>query len=109
MEPMRVTKSVRRIVALRRDEHGHTLPVILYEKRGKNRGERRTSRLFRPAEKMTRRWAEGYRAAADSYLARHNRSNGKKKDGWMRDYAYNVMKATNRGRKRLKLRRLPTW
>ncbi len=107
MEPMRVKTSVRRIVALRRDEHGHVLPVTLYEKRGTKR--RNSSKLFQPAEKMARRWAEAYRASADSYLARHNRSNSKKKDGWLRDYQYNLSKAANRGKKRLKLKKLPTW
>lgn len=107
MEPMRVKRSVRRIVALRRDEHGHVTPVTLYENPGRSR--RKTSKLYRPAEKMARRWAEAYRATADSYLARHNRSNAKKKDGWIRDYQYNVSKAANRGKKRLKLKSLPTW
>ena len=83
--------------------------MILYDKRGNKGNRRNTSKLLRPAEKMTRRWAEATRTAADSYLGRHNRSNKKKKDGWMREYSYNIVKAANRGRKRLKLRRLPMW
>jgi hypothetical protein len=107
MEPIRVTSSVRRIVALRRDENGRVAPVTLFRRRGD--GRRKQSKYLRPIEKMTRRWANAQRAAADSYLSRHNRSNTKKKDGWIRDYNYNVSKAADRGRKQLKLRRLPTW
>ena len=65
--------------------------------------------MLRPAERWTRRFAEAQRAAADSYLARHNQANAKKKDGWIREYQYNVSKANNAGRKQLKLRRIPAW
>jgi hypothetical protein len=107
MEQIRVNKSVRRVVALRRDDSGKTVPVVLFERRDRQR--RKTSRAFRPAEEMARRWAEAQRAYADSYLARHNRSNSKKKDGWIKDFNYNMSKAADTGRKRLKLRRLPSW
>jgi hypothetical protein len=107
MEPIRASKSVRRIVALRRDEHGKVVPVTLFENRAETK--RKTSKLFSPAERMARRIAEAQRTYADSYLARHEQSNAKKKDGWIKDFQYNVSKAANKGTKRLKLRRLPTW
>ena len=107
MEPIRASKSVRRIVALRRDEHGKVLPVVLFENRAENK--RKISKIFGPVERMARRFAEAQRTYADTYLARHERSNAKKKDGWIRDFQYNVGKAANKGTRRLKLRRLPAW
>jgi hypothetical protein len=107
MEQMTVSKSVRKIVVLRRDEHGHIVPVTLFDRAAGKK--RKTSRLLRPVEKMTRRWAEAQQAAADDYLERHKRSSSKKKDGWIRDYPTNLLKAANRGRKQLKLRQLPAW
>jgi len=105
MEPLRPKKSVRRIIALHSDEHANVVPVTLYERSpGK---KQKGSRLFRPAEKIARRLVEAERAKADSYLARHARSNEKKRDGWLRDLAYNLTKASNQGLKRLKIRRLP--
>jgi hypothetical protein len=108
MEPLRVSKSVRYVIALRKDADGHIVPVTLYRRRSRRRGSKGSS-LFRPAEKFARRYAAAQRAAADSYIARHNRSNEKKKDGWVRDFNYNVAKAAERGRKQLKFRRLTSW
>lgn len=105
MEPIRPKKSVHAIIAFRKDEQGRTVPVTLWESPSRKR--RKGSPPFRPAEKLARRWAEAQRAAAEGYLARHERSNEKKKDGWARDLAYNLAKASDKGRKKLKVLRLP--
>ena len=54
-------------------------------------------------EKLTRRSMRSSRSYFDTYLDRHNRSNRKKKDGWLKDMAENVAKAGKKGRKRFKL------
>ncbi|MGL6096887.1 MAG: hypothetical protein ACRC7O_13955, partial [Fimbriiglobus sp.] len=45
--------------------------------------KRRGSKAARPIEKMIRRMVEGQLATAQAYLDRHNRSNQRKKDGWI--------------------------
>ena len=41
-------------------------------------------------------------AGGNSYLARHNKSNRKRKDGWVRDYALNVLRASRKTRRQSK-------
>jgi hypothetical protein len=103
MENPRLSKSVRRITMLRKDASGNTAPVVVYKK---ERKRKKGTKAFKFAERATRRMVEAQQKAADRYLEKHNRSNSKKKDGWITDYAVNTARATNRGLKALKLRRV---
>ena len=49
-----------------------------------------------------RRGARAQSTAVDTYLARHENSNDKKKNGWLRDLGNNVFKAIGKGRKAMK-------
>ncbi len=71
-------------------------PVLIYERKGK---KKKGTFLFRRMDKMVRRAMSAERAYADDYLRRHEKSNRKKKDGWIRDGFYNNMRA---GRKAMK-------
>src|SRR5687767_14135193 len=102
METPRIEKTVRRITILAQDDAGTTTPVTLY-KREKDRKKR--TRVFRPFETAVRRWAQASEASADDYLERHERSNRKKRDGWLRDLNVNALKATRKGAKQLKVNR----
>ena len=42
------------------------------------------------------------RSLAEKYLARHERSNMKKRDGWVRDFNVNVIRAVQAGQKPLR-------
>ena len=103
MDVDKVTKSVRRITVLRKDTTGGTVPVVVFERRS---ARRKGSRFLRPVERVTRDWADAQSRAANSYLARHNKSNRKRKDGWVRDYALNVLRASRKGSKAIKINRL---
>ena len=104
MDAAKLSKSVRRITALRKDGSGHTTAVALYE-RGSNKKKKGT-RLFKPLERAARERADAHSRAASSYLTRHHESNEKKRDGWLRDFSYNVVKASRRGSKAIKINRL---
>jgi hypothetical protein len=53
--------------------------------------------------KWTIRSAKALSKFSSVYLARHERSNAKKRDGWIRDFGYNMMKANRTAAKALRL------
>ncbi len=79
---------------------GSATRTTLYEQRRKRRGSKR----MRPFEKALRRMAEAQSTAANSYLDRHERSNRKKKNGWVKDLSKNISKSSRKGLKKLKMR-----
>jgi Family of unknown function (DUF6312) len=103
MENPRLSGSINRITVLRQDPSGFTVPVVVY-RRG-SRGKK-GSRTFKAAEKSTRRRAKAQRKTAANYLMRHDKSNRKKKDGWIRDLFVNTVRADSKGIKALKLNRM---
>lgn len=103
MEIPRVSKSVRRITVLRPDASGQMEAVTLYRDGG---SKKKGTRAFKLVERAARRVATAQSKAAGDYLSRHEKSNRKKKDGWVRDLAVNSMKASRKGTKALKLDRL---
>jgi hypothetical protein len=98
MEMPRLSKTVRKIVKLERDEDGTLVPTVLYKA---SQGKRKVSSALRPLEKGIRRLARTQATMADSYLGKHNRSNEKRRDGWIRDLVTNVATAERKGRKKL--------
>jgi hypothetical protein len=104
---LRLPKSVKSVTFLRPDPDGAgRSPVTVYAAKAKRK---KSTRALKAVEKWARRTTEAQAAYADTYLKRHRRSNTKKRDGWMRDYAYNMAKAYQRGGKRLKLLNLLGW
>ncbi len=94
MNTVKLNKSVRSIVVL-----GETGPVTVYERKDK----RKLSRANKAAEARTRRFMKASLVAMQAYMEAHEKSNRKKKDGWMRDYTWNATKATRKGLKRWRL------
>ena len=103
MELLRVGKSVRKVIKLQNDSTGKPVPVVLYEKTGK---KRKISRELQGLEKGARRIADAQNVFASTLLMRHNRSNQKRRDGWVRDLAPNVIKAARKSVKRLRVNRI---
>lgn len=64
--------------------------------------KKRGTKEARPFEKMVRKLVEGQLATAQAYLDRHNRSNSRKRDGWLKDMGDNVFKAVKAGRRHMK-------
>ncbi|MCK6522903.1 hypothetical protein L6R49_15860 [Myxococcota bacterium] len=94
---MALPKSVTRVVRVRVGERGVEVES-LFERSTK---KRKTSRAFRRAEKLQRRWLQAQRTFADQLLARHERSASKRRDGWLRDGQINIVKSSRKAWKRL--------
>jgi hypothetical protein len=94
---MALPKSVSRIVRVRVGDHGVEVQP-LFERSTK---KRKTSRAFRRAEKMQRRWLQAQKTFADNLLERHERSSSKRRDGWLRDGQNNIVKSQRKAWKRL--------
>lgn len=104
MSDLRFGDSVRRVIQIQRDGAGGTLPVELYRRAT---GEtKKSSALVRPFDRALRRMAKAQEVAAATYLARHDRSRTKRRDGWLTDLNNNVWRASRKGQKALKLQRL---
>ena len=72
----------------------------LYGQRKRRRGSKR----LRPLEKAVRRMTTAQGTMADNYLTRHNQSNRKKKNGWIKDLDKNVYRSSRKGLRKLKIR-----
>ncbi len=99
MEALRLGKPVKSIIQLERDASGDVVPVILYRERKK---KRRGTRGIRSADSILRRMARAQRDALDTYLSRHDRSNQKRRDGWVRDLPLNLTRAGRSGAKQMR-------
>lgn len=99
MDMPRLSKSVRRITVLQRDESGNATSVVLY-KRG--RKKKKGAKLLKPVEKLARTVADASDAATGTYLRRHKKSNRKHKDGWVRDFPNNLVRATTKAAKEVR-------
>ncbi|WP_437670511.1 hypothetical protein [Sorangium sp. So ce131] len=67
---------------------------------------KKLSRGSRGFERLARRLARANIRSSDAYLDRHRRSNRKKRNGWLRDLSYNIMRSNRKGQKSLKLSKL---
>lgn len=63
---------------------------------------KKQSRTLKPFEKLVRKLVKSELAAANSYLERHEKSNRRKPDGWLKDMGKNLKKAANTARKSVK-------
>jgi len=99
MDMPRLSKSVKQITVLQRDPSGATTPVVVFKRR---REKKKSTRLIRPIERVTRSLAEASAAATGTYLRRHKKSNRKRRDGWVRDIQNNVVKASRKALKEIR-------
>lgn len=90
MDMPRLSKSVRQITVLQRDQAGVVAPVVVFKR---SRGKKKGTKLVRPIERIARSLAEASDAATGTYLSRHKKSNRKRRDGWVRDVPTNLAKA----------------
>ena len=72
-------------------------------KAGAKKKRRKQSKSLKLFEKIARRGARAQQRTFGEYLYRHDRSNRKKKDGWLKDISKNLMSSSKKGRKRFKL------
>lgn len=67
----------------------------------KKRKKRKSTRMMRPLEKITRRFLEAGDETSSQALRRHKRSSRKKKDGWAKDLMKNSLRSGRKGVKKL--------
>lgn len=89
MPQLNLSKSILKVSILRADG---SVDVICRKKRKK----KKQSKELKPLEKMSRRMADANLASAKSYASSHRKSNGKKRDGWLRDLPKNMSKASEK-------------
>jgi hypothetical protein len=103
MSDLRFSDAVRRVIQLKRTPSGAITSEVVYER---ERGGKKGSKMLKPVTRLVRRAAEAQEASASTYLARHEKSSAKRKDGWLSDLPVNVVKSARAGQKALKLQRL---
>ena len=103
MEATGFGKNVVRVVRLQRDQAGNWSPVVLHETKTK---KKKSKGPLGALDRVVRRAASAQEAFANSYLSRHNGSNQKRRDGWIRDMPINLLRANRTGIKKLRLARL---
>jgi hypothetical protein len=103
MADLRLGPSIQRITILTTDASGQVNPTVIYESTAK---KKKGSRRLKPVESGVRRAMESFSTAADDYLARHDESNTKERDGWLMEMPGNVYKAVKKGSKRMKMNRV---
>jgi hypothetical protein len=105
MQIARINKSVLKVVRLEKDANGNAVRTVLYKKKG---NRKKMTAGLRPLERVVRRVAKAQSSFVDTYVEKHERSNSKKRDGWLVDLVPNVARAGNKGTKKLRLVRLIT-
>jgi hypothetical protein len=103
MQISRMNKSVKKVIQLEKDSAGKPAPVVLYKRSG---DRKKMSSGLRPLEKAVRRLVTAESAALNTYLDKHERSNQKSKNGWLKDMVPNMVDAGKEGKKKLRLNRL---
>jgi hypothetical protein len=99
MEQRPFAGTVQRVTVVESVPGGGARSATVYRKSGR----KRVSRRLRPLERILRHVAEAQQAMASSYLDRHNDSNRRKRDGFLKDLGDNVFRAMRRGNKKLRL------
>ena len=95
MQALNLDRAVQRVTLVKTEPTGETRAVVLHKKPRK----KKQSKLLKPLEKMARRLAKAQVAGMQVYYDRHQRSNSKKRNGWLRDYFKNCSKARKKASK----------
>lgn len=93
-----MAKLIARITVVSVDPGRQDSKVIYKAKKSK----RKVSRWLRPLERWQRRSLEAQQAYNDELLDRHNRSNRKRRNGFLRDGVLNFSRAQRKAMKRLR-------
>jgi hypothetical protein len=101
----KLPKFVKRITILKSShEQGAGGGAVVVKRKRKRK--KQSKGVIKIMERIARHSARASEATADAYLTRHRRSNRKRRDGWMRDYGYNWVRASRKGAKKFKLSKL---
>ncbi len=98
MEPIKINSIVESITFLKATSDGSYQCKRLTE----TGLRKKQSKTLKPIERMIRKIVKCELAGANAYLERHDRSNKRKSNGWIRDIGKNLAKAVNTARKSAK-------
>ena len=101
---LRLPKDIKSITVLKVDGDGESVTVYKAKKKRKKQ-----SAGLKPIERWARRNMMAQQTFADTYLKKHEGSNGKRRDGWLRDLGTNLLRANRRAGKKLKIVKLLGW
>jgi hypothetical protein len=87
-------KLVKRITAVRRKADGNEA-VVVYNDKGTR--SRKVSGWARPIERIAHRMLKSEAIAGDEALRLHEKSNTRRRDGWLHDLSINLIKAQRKG------------
>lgn len=91
-----MSKFVERITAVGLGNWGQSTTIYKSKKK-----KRKVSGWLKPIEKRQRHMIEAAATFGNVLLARHNRSNRKRRNGWLRDAPLNLMRAQRKAFKKL--------
>ncbi|NET25418.1 hypothetical protein [Okeania sp. SIO1I7] len=91
-------EEIKSVTVLQSDEDFGGNPSTIYGKSAKKRKnkKKKQSNALKPYEKAVFKMAKMYDKATKEYRERHERSNRKKKNGWIKDFAKNYSKAMSK-------------
>ncbi len=92
-----------RITVIRRDETGRLIARERYE--GEGRRRKKQSKMLKPIERTLRNAVRFESRLLNDYLSRHERSNAKKRNGWVKDLPTNLVRAIRKSKPRRIFRR----
>ena len=103
----KLPKSIKRITILKPKSGaapGDAAEQVVVTRKRKRK--KQSKGLIRMWERLVRHGYKAKAKAAEDYSDRHERSNRKRRDGWLRDYGYNFIRASRKGVRALKLGRI---
>ncbi len=89
-------KLIRRIILLERDGSGSLMPQTLWKPK---KSKKKVRKELRPLDRAVRKAGKAQKSFGETLLARHKRSNKKRKNGGIRDLAKNLARASKRASK----------
>ena len=94
----KLDKNVLRVTVVKREADGTRVAMPVYDEMAMTlmQPRKKQTGVAKVAEKRQRKGIRRAIRALDCYLALHERSNRKKKNGWARDYFKNSMKAVRK-------------
>jgi hypothetical protein len=98
MDVIRPSKAINRIILLQPGSSGSLVRTVLYESPNEHKKQ---TRILRPLERVVRRVSRAQLDYWGTLVSRHNRSNRKKRDGWIRDSVTNLAKASQKRAKQI--------
>ena len=98
MDVIRPSKAINRIIMLQPGPSGSLVRTVLYENPNETKKQ---TRILRPLERVVRRVSRAQLDYWGTLVSRHNRSNRKKRDGWIRDSVTNLAKASQKRAKQI--------